>query len=272
VPIQRLSNFALRVITACVGIPVVLAITYLGGWPFALSLAAVAALGALELCQMLRHGGYRPLLTVGIVLPAALPLLPVLATNPEQDALRLVLGVFAVTCVYFLAPWAYSRGFLNAVLSLLPAVYVGLLIANLSLLRHAPKGVAWVLVTLLITWAYDTGAFFAGSIYGRHPFMQHVSPKKTLEGVAGGLALAALVALVAVPAVGLAVWQALLLGLLLGVAGQAGDLVESMIKRQMGVKDSGVIIPGHGGLLDRIDSLLFTGSLAWFAALLLGRT
>ena len=100
--------------------------------------------------------------------------------------------------------------------------------------------------------------------------MHHVSPKKTLEGVIGGLITAGIAGLVCVPSLLLLPWQGLLLGILGGIVGQAGDLVESMIKRQSGVKDSGTIIPGHGGLLDRIDSLLFVGPLVYYAARVTG--
>src|SRR5207248_1903493 len=126
------------------------------------------------------------------------------------------------------------------------------------------------LAVLLMTWAYDSGAYFAGSYLGMHPFMQHVSSKKTREGVAGGLGLAMISALVLVPTVHVVFWKALLLGLAAGIVCQIGDLVESMLKRHVGVKDSGTLIPGHGGLLDRIDGLLFTGALTYYAAALLG--
>ncbi|MBV9281237.1 MAG: phosphatidate cytidylyltransferase, partial [Chloroflexi bacterium] len=154
--------------------------------------------------------------------------------------------------------------------TLVPVLYVGLLLGHLSLLRVYHHGARWVMLALLLTWAYDTGAFFAGSLWGRRRFMAHASPSKTVEGVLGGLLLSTLAGLLALPALGLLAWQALLLGLLAGVAAQAGDLVESMVKRQTGVKDSGAIMPGHGGLLDRIDSLLFTGALTLYAAMVLG--
>jgi phosphatidate cytidylyltransferase len=149
-------------------------------------------------------------------------------------------------------------------------LYVGLLLAHLGLLRSYRDGAWWVFAALLTTWLYDIGAYVTGRTVGKRPFMRHISPKKTVEGVAGGLALSTLAGLATVPTVGLRVWQALLLGLLAGVAAQIGDLVESMIKRQAGVKDSGAIFPGHGGVLDRIDSLLFSGALIAYLALLFG--
>ena len=265
-----MSNLALRVLTACVGAPIVLGISYLGGLSFSLALSLVAALGALELYAMVRQRGYRPLVPAGLVACILFPLLPILVSQPERVALWIVVALLALSSVWFLQPQVYEGGFMNAVLTVFPALYIGLFLANLSLVRHAHHGLGWVVTVLAVTWGYDTGAYFAGSFLGRRPFMHHVSPRKTVEGVVGGLVFAATAGFLAVPAVVLAIWQAPLLGFLLGVGAQAGDLVESMIKRQTGVKDSGRIIPGHGGLLDRIDSLLFTGSIAWYAAVLLG--
>jgi phosphatidate cytidylyltransferase len=150
------------------------------------------------------------------------------------------------------------------------AVYVGIMLGHLSLLRALPDGAWWVFATLVMTWAYDTGAYVTGSQMGRRPFMQHVSSKKTVEGVMGGLVLAGIAGFILVPSVGVAAPVALALGLLVGAAAQAGDLIESLFKRRAGVKDSGMIFPGHGGMLDRIDALLVTGAVVYYAAALLG--
>lgn len=252
--------------------PLVLGLNYLGGWWYAVAIGLVGLLTQFELLRLLRAAGYRPLRAV--VLPATAMLVAVPAAVAQRDVPAVWVGVLVVAVMlagaYFLLPRAYPGGLLNGALSVFALVYVGLLLAHLTLLRQFADGAWWVVLVLATTWAYDTGAYFAGRSLGTHRFMAHVSPSKTVEGVLGGLALAALVALVAVPTLRLAVWQALLFGLAAGAIGQAGDLVESMIKRQTGAKDSGALIPGHGGLLDRIDSLLFTGVLGYYAAVLLG--
>jgi phosphatidate cytidylyltransferase len=125
-------------------------------------------------------------------------------------------------------------------------------------------------VALLTTWAFDTGAFLAGRLIGRRPFMSHVSPSKTVEGFIGGLVFGAAAGTACAPAIHIRLWEGIALGVAGGIAAQAGDLVESMIKRQSGVKDSSSLIPGHGGVLDRIDSLLFTGVVTYYAAALFG--
>jgi phosphatidate cytidylyltransferase len=137
----------------------------------------------------------------------------------------------------------------------------------------APRGLAWVLIAILATWLGDTAAYLAGRTWGRRPLLPRVSPKKTVEGSIAGLLGAALVGALGaawfglyVPAVGGAA-----IGAVLGAVGQVGDLAESLLKRQAGVKDSGDLIPGHGGVLDRIDALLFALPTGWFLAELIDR-
>jgi len=123
---------------------------------------------------------------------------------------------------------------------------------------------AWVLAVVLIVWAYDTAAYFTGRRFGKRPFMHHISPSKTQEGVAGGLVASVIVGALLLLAFGRPVLHGALLGLLVGAAAQAGDLAESMLKRAAGAKESSRLIPGHGGMLDRVDSFLFAAPVAFF--------
>ncbi len=132
----------------------------------------------------------------------------------------------------------------------------------------APIGLGWTLLVILVTWIADTAAYLVGRSIGKHKLAPHLSPNKTIEGALGGLVGAALVALACFSLFGLpgGPVAAIVSGLLLGVAGQVGDLSESLMKRQAGVKDSGDVIPGHGGILDRIDALLFALPVGWLLA------
>lgn len=132
---------------------------------------------------------------------------------------------------------------------------------------HQPRGLAWLLLCIVVTWLSDTGAYLIGRSMGRRPLIPRISPKKTVEGLAGGLIAAALTGAIAgsVFGLGLPIWAGLLIGLVIGAVGVVGDLAESLMKRQVSVKDSGGLIPGHGGMLDRLDALLFT----WTAGLLI---
>lgn len=137
----------------------------------------------------------------------------------------------------------------------------------------APRGLAWLLTVILITWLGDTGAYLVGRSFGRHPLLPTVSPNKTIEGAAGGLLGSGIVGAASMALFGLGVdwWWGMLIGISLGALGQVGDLAESMVKREAKVKDSGALIPGHGGVLDRIDALLFTLTGGWFLATVVDR-
>jgi phosphatidate cytidylyltransferase len=156
----------------------------------------------------------------------------------------------------------------STALTLFGILYVPLLLTSMALLKRMPDGGDWVVLTLTMTFFSDTGAYFAGRALGRHKLYPTVSPGKTVEGGVGGLLASfgagALAKLWYMPQIG---WlDAVLISIPGGVLGQVGDLVESMIKRAFGVKDSGWIIPGHGGLLDRIDALLFVSAYVYLYA------
>ncbi len=148
--------------------------------------------------------------------------------------------------------------------------YVGGLLAHLVFLRELPQGREWIYLVLLVTMASDTLAYFSGKALGKRKLYPAISPNKSIEGAIGGLAGAVCGAVVAkfwfMPGLGLL--ECLVLGLLLGPLAQVGDLFESMLKRSFEVKDSGALIPGHGGILDRLDSLLFVFPPAYYYAFL----
>lgn len=147
-------------------------------------------------------------------------------------------------------------------------VYAGLMLSFLGLIRDLPSGAAWLLLVLACTFGADTGAYLVGRVIGKHKLAPHVSPGKTIEGLFGGVALsivAALVCRLLIPG-DLSVRDCLWVGAAVGFIGPLGDLSESMLKRSVGVKDSGNLIPGHGGLLDRIDALLFTAPFVYYYA------
>ena len=149
------------------------------------------------------------------------------------------------------------------------ALYVGLIsfvlqVANTgpaipagSVLSPLSSEQGWIVLLVLGVWSYDTGAYLVGRQIGRHKFMTHISPAKSVEGLVGGLVATTLVTCLLLAGLGQAWLGGLVLGPLLGLSAQAGDLAESMLKRAAGSKDSGTLIPGHGGILDRIDSFLF---------------
>ncbi len=188
-----------------------------------------------------------------------------LGGGPALAAAAYAVGTLATMAFVALRPGASLDGAADrAGRYLLGFTWVGLL-GTVALLRWHDHGVMWVFVALTIPWAGDTGAYFAGRAFGRHKMAPRVSPKKTWEGFAGGI-LTSIVGVLIVRAVEgqtLGVVESVLLGGLLSASAVVGDLSESALKRAFGVKDSGWIMPGHGGILDRVDSLLFVAPLLY---------
>ena len=151
-------------------------------------------------------------------------------------------------------------------------VYIPVLLSFLVLLRNGSDGALWILMAICLIFAGDTGAYYTGKLWGRHKLCPAVSPKKTVEGAIGGIAANIAVGIVFKIWIikSLAWWPAVPFFILLGIVGQAGDLFESILKRTAGIKDSGALLPGHGGFLDRIDALLFATPLVYYYHLYLG--
>ncbi|MFO1518484.1 MAG: phosphatidate cytidylyltransferase [bacterium] len=177
--------------------------------------------------------------------------------------------VLVVTFVYYLfCEHDLSIVLTQISLTVFGCVYVSCLFSYIGLLRGLERGTFWVFLTAGATFMADTSAFFAGHLFGRHKLAPRVSPGKTVEGLIGGVLGSIFAAFVC----RFLFWKefsavsAVIIGLLVGLIGPLGDLSESLIKRSVGVKDSGQFIPGHGGLLDRVDALLFTGPLVYYYA------
>jgi phosphatidate cytidylyltransferase len=268
-----------RTITAAVLVPPLLVVLALGGLWIAGLVAIVTALAAFEVFRLLRSAGYSSVpalgvaLALGIVLDAAAPV------QIEGSGLILVAIGVVLAAVGAFAKRDPREGLPTWFATVFGALYAALLAFVVRLGEVAPEPPptaalaalggqrGWILLLILGVWAYDTGAYFAGRRFGRRKFLTHISPSKTYAGLVGGL-LACTIVVTAV-AVGLGEPAAigLLLGPLIGLAAQAGDLAESMLKRAAGVKDSGNLIPGHGGVLDRVDSFLFAAPVVTLVVL-----
>jgi phosphatidate cytidylyltransferase len=275
------SNLALRVGSAIVLFPLLVWATWAGGLALSVLLAIAAGVAALELISFYTAIGFPEV--VGAIVAALLPLEPWWAGQGGRLCLPSVTTLLAVAAMVLLALNLFRPGPLDAAPrrvagAALSWLYCGALIAIFSALR-LQYGFAWVIVAFVATWGNDTLAYFAGRFLGKHLLLPKVSPKKTWEGFAGGVA-GSVLGVLGTKAVFLAIplpagesfalgwWGCVGLGLGASVLGPLGDLVESMLKRAAGVKDSGHLIPGHGGLLDRIDALLFVGPWVYLWALL----
>ncbi len=272
-----MSELTKRVIVSVVAVPVVVAAAYFGRAPLAALLGIIAALGAWELNRIATAGGVRPL-ALSIPLAAAVPLL-VQAYYEGVYALPISAAVVTLLVVVGATIWARGvegRPLSAAAVTVLGVLYVGGTLSFAFGLRYhrftigALAGTVLLFLPLVLTWASDIGAYFVGRAIGRRKLIPKVSPGKTVEGALGGLVFTVLVAWVYVllvlrpyaqlslTAVGIVVF-----GVAISVAAQVGDLAESLFKREAGVKDSSKLIPGHGGVLDRVDSLLFVLPVAY---------
>ncbi|HWL39087.1 MAG TPA: phosphatidate cytidylyltransferase, partial [Gemmatimonadaceae bacterium] len=266
-----MSELARRIIFAVIAAPASVAVVYFGDWALAIVLSMLAATGAWELMRMARETGAFPVEPAGIAIAALVPI--------AVHAQRLGIYTFSLTavvagCLVLFASSIWLRGPsgrpLSSVAMTAFAILYASLIAYTYPLRYHPyaigagAGTALVFFPILLTWATDIGAYAFGRAFGKTKLMPTVSPGKTVAGAIGGLGLAVLVCLVYVRFIlmpfaqlGLTIPGAVLFGIMVSVAAQTGDLAESLLKREAGVKDSSRIIPGHGGILDRFDSLLF---------------
>jgi phosphatidate cytidylyltransferase len=254
-----------RIVSALVLIPIVGIAVYLGG-AFLFALVAIAVtLAAWEYLALVKAAGAAPSRVLTIALTAGFL---AEAQWPSVVPLRLAVAVVAAAPLIVEVLKGSRAGALPGwALGVAGAVYLGVLAGHIVSLRAVPQGTAWLALALVCTWICDTGAYAVGRAWGRRPFFPRISPKKTWEGALGGLATGT------VATVGLGYWwlglsplAGALLGVLIVLAATFGDLAESVIKRQVGAKDSGALIPGHGGMLDRIDSLLFVVPAVYYFA------
>jgi phosphatidate cytidylyltransferase len=271
------SNLAVRVATSVVAVPGILALIFIGPpWGFYLLVLAATLVGAFELFGMTHHGD-RVSQVLGVLLTAAVSV----AFFFLHDDARILSTILVV--VPLLGPLLtlarlgeMPTAALRACAMAFGPLFLGVPLTMLALLRvvGGPEGGGLVLLAIGSSWLSDTGGYFAGRFFGHRKLYEAVSPKKTVEGAIGGLALVSVWAVIGhftflkllpLP-------HAIILSLIAAAFGQAGDLGESLLKRSTGVKDSGQILPGHGGILDRVDALILTSAIVyldtiWFRTL-----
>ncbi len=273
-----MSELARRVIVALIGAPLAILIIWFGDAALATLVSALSAVAAWEFYRIARAGSSTPIAPLGIVIAATIPLV----VHAQQ--LGLIRVPFTVPVLVVLATVAAGL-FLRApsekpagavAITLFGAVYTGGMLSFAYALRYfdyvvgQAAGTVVVIFALLLTWASDVGAYFVGRAVGGRKLMPSISPGKTISGSVGGIVLTVIVAWLyhryaLIPVAQLALRPLALVGVAvaISVVGQIGDLVESQFKREGDVKDSSNLLPGHGGVLDRVDALLFTFPVAF---------
>ncbi len=277
-----------RLISGIIAIALALSATLIGGWYFTLMFCAIVYLGQLEYFDLVRATGIAPAAKTTLVVSQLLLIVATLSPN-LADVVMPVAGTFICFYLLFQPKLATIADISTSILGLfyggyLPSYWVRMrsldAVSNLPLsgywaqswtnVQALPQGLKVTLLTFLCIWAADIGAYFIGKFFGKTR-LSNISPKKTVEGAVFGVFGSVVVALTGSWYLDWSSWPwtGLALGLLIGIASLLGDLTESMMKRDAGVKDSGQLIPGHGGILDRADSYVFTAPLVYYFVTLL---
>ena len=258
-----LANLRQRIGSAALLIALIIAMLFCGGWIAFAGALVFLCLGAWEMSAMLARRGWRPQMLISIALGADFLLA---AMFPQQRLLIISGGISGSVILSFttflMAGESFENALRDSALTLAIPLYLGWPLALLIALRGPAFGLGstgfwWTLAIFAMVWGNDTGAYLTGHFFGKTKLAPRISPAKTWEGFAGGLAVSIIGAFVFSLALHLPWYASLTMGAFTAIAATLGDLAESMLKRGAGVKDSGQLIPGHGGVLDRMDSLLF---------------
>jgi phosphatidate cytidylyltransferase len=292
-----------RLMSAFLLAPLVVIIALIGEPWLSLLVGVLVFLAMVELISLLDAAGFEPPQVLGLLAGIATAAAGLVAANQGNvggllnDLLQatarpgLVVVVYAAALI-LLGAVAFTRtdprnGFLSWAATSFGVAYLAILAPFIDLVAHLGPpggsaitavgpiglraGAGWTLLLILVVWGYDTGAYLTGRWFGRRRLIDHISPSKTIEGLVGGLLVATIGAGIGTALLGIAPWHPLLIGPLVGLAAQAGDLAESLLKRAAGRKESGFLVPGHGGVLDRLDSFLFAAPiLAGYALIVVG--
>lgn len=242
-------------------------------WPFTLLAGIAALLGIREFHSIGTRPGGHPLLLLGFLFTSLFIVNAYF--HPRFDypyTAPLLAAAVVVPLLWLLRHYPREEAFPHWIWTTAGIIYVGWMLSYYVAMRGLDQGREWVLLALLTTFACDTAAFFTGRAWGKRPLAPAISPKKTWEGAIGGFAAAAAAALILYTLLDIThlnYTHAIILGCLIGIFAQTGDIFESSLKRRSGVKDSGSLIPGHGGILDRLDSVIFSGLIVYYYAIFL---
>lgn len=250
-----------RLLTALVGIPIIVAGVWVGDWLLLVLVSVLIVVGLWEFYTLLDLAGYASSRVVGMVAGLGLA---VLSQVGEQRWLLAALAALVLSALSVQLGLRRGRPLSEAAGTVLGVLYVGYFATHLLLLRKLQNGMAYTFLVFGTVWATDTAAYFVGRWRGQRKLAPELSPNKTVEGATAGLACGVVGALVVAWAFRIPVGVAAIAGALCSAAAVAGDLWESALKREARVKDSGHVLPGHGGFLDRFDGLLFAAVVGYY--------
>ena len=257
-----------RILTGALGVPLIIFAIWFGAPWFSLLIAAAVLVGAFEFYRMANFEKKEPLIYFGLLWALSLVLSPLYKSTNILPIVMSITILISLILLLFRTP--RDNAFHKWAWTIAGAIFVGWMLSYWISLRGLENGRDWVYLAMLTIFANDTGAFFIGRAKGKHKLVPAISPAKTWEGAIGGLVSSILGSIIIVVILNLIspftlkYWQVIPLGFLISFFAQIGDLVESLLKRNMGIKESGTLLPGHGGILDRFDSLIFVGPVVYY--------
>ena len=259
-----------RTLTMIVGVPIILGCVYFGGIPFLIMSLVLALIAVNEFYNLMMKKGLFPAYYVGNLITTFFIVFAYYALKrdwePAHSAILTLAAAIAMIAGVFLK--REKDTIVDVAVTVLGMIYVGWFFSYLIFIRSLTEHGGYLFFLIFTIWAMDIAAYLAGRVFGHTPLMPSISPRKTWEGAIAGFILCLIAAGIFSRTAQLEIWHALILGALIGVFGQVSNLIESLIKREAGAKDSSDLLPGHGGVLDRIDSFVLTAPLMYYYLIL----
>ncbi|PKP57078.1 hypothetical protein CVT91_11490 [Candidatus Atribacteria bacterium HGW-Atribacteria-1] len=268
---EKYNNFLKRTATIIIGVFLAFLTIFWKGFPFFIIIIIIALLGLKELYSIARKHGYRPSYILGSILTLYFIIITVYDIYCLNYYIENIFITFFIilTFIFQLFKKDYSKVLAEISITIFGSIYLGYLLSFMLKIKDLPNGNYYLISLLIITWANDTGAYLIGTKLGKNKIFPRISPKKTIEGSIGGIIFSITGTFALKNWLNLTFNELLSLGLIISIIAQLGDLFESVLKRGSGIKDSGTLIPGHGGILDSLDSLIFTAPIFYYYITLL---
>ena len=263
---EKYNNFLKRTATIIIAVFLSFLTIFWKGFPFFIIIIIIALLGLKELYGIAHKLGYRPSYILGSVLTfyfITITVYDIYCLNYYIE--NIIITFFIIlTFIFQLFKKDYSKALAEISITIFGSIYLGYLLSFMLKIKDLPNGNYYLISLLIITWANDTGAYLIGTKFGKNKIFPEISPKKTIEGSIGGIIFSSAGTFALKNWLNLTFNELLSLGLIISIIAQLGDLFESVLKRGSGIKDSGTLIPGHGGILDSLDSLIFTAPVFYY--------
>ncbi|MBU0687038.1 MAG: phosphatidate cytidylyltransferase [Candidatus Margulisbacteria bacterium] len=262
----KYKKFLIRSISVFIAAPIVIACVWYGSVPFLILISAFAIVSINEFYWMMQKRGFKPAYFIGNFFTLFFIVFAFFALKknwePAHSAiLTMAASVTLISGLFLRRP---KHVIVDVAATLFGMIYIGWFLSYLLFIRSLTEHGAFLFFLMITIWANDSTAYLVGTLFGRHKLSPDISPKKSIEGSIAGLLVCIIAGIIFSQYIGMDILHAIMLGALVSIMAQVSDLVESLIKRDVGVKDSGHVIPGHGGLLDRIDSFILTAPLMYY--------